>query len=367
MSNQFQIKRQIRSLIELTAMTGEMPAKAIGRLAGSDKYKRKCVTEAQKLKLVRYHRKDHLSGLRLTAKAKQLLLDSSPERFQFFLGGSEAQRVPSGLQKRTRLHRMAEAYVLMQNAGVEIFRDRKPLYFTGERLAAVSFPVYYGSREIKELGQESVKVKNSRAVGVLLTPGYIFAVYNTGPGQIKWFGQAEERLAFILPKVLKPTGAFAFGQEAEVRGIMLADSMSRFHQFLDEPDRKAAFPVDNGQFWNMHWLPNTTEGEAVLRLLCDWEKREEFHDSLLENFSPPPAGTQNMEMDAIGGAGEPVLFAYDLDAARIRRFAQALDRQLNAGIVVCFDFQREIVERLCDGTAKLLTIDLENVRKDFEF
>lgn len=368
MNNQFRCKKQIMSLMEMIAMAGELPAKSIGRFPGSEKYNRKCVTEAQKMKFVRYHRKDHLSGLRLTAKGKQILLERSSERFHFFLSaGLDMSRVPSGAQKRMRLHRSAEAYLMMRNTGTEIFRDRKPLYFSGERLPPVPFPAYYGSREMKELGAESAKVKNSRAVGVLLTPERIFAVYNTGSGHIKWYGQAEERLAFVLPRLLKQVGAFPLGLEFETSGIMLADSMSRFHQFLDETDRKAAFPVDNGQFWNMHWIPDSVEGEAVLRLLCDRSKREEFHDALRGNFSTPPAAKQNMELDAIGNRGEPVLFAYDLNAPRIRRFAALLQLRHGAGIVVCFDFQREIVERLSGGIAKVLVIDLETARKTFDF
>lgn len=357
------MKRQIMELLGQIAIAGELPVKAVKRIKGSDGYKRKCILEARQKNLIRYFRKDGLSGLRLAAEGKNLLLKTSPERFDFFL--KDGSKASSGAQKRTRLHRVAEAYVLMHNAGVEIYRDRKPPLFSGGEVAPVRFPAYYGSREVKELGQESVKIKNSRFVGVLVTSNRLFAVYNAGPGQMKWYGQAEERLACSLPRVLQRQGAFMSGV-VETKGILLADSMERFHLFLDDPERKAAFPIDNGQFWNMHWIPNSEKGETVLGLLCDPEKAALLTGALLDHFLPFPQGRLNMEMDAVDEDGNPVLVAWDMDTARVRRFFLSLRANQSSGTVVCFDFQRELAEQLCEGHARTLTLDWKTVRKDLK-
>lgn len=356
------MKRQIMELLGQIAIAGELPSKAVKRIHGSDGYKRKCIMEARQKNLIRHFRKDGLNGLRLTAKGKKLLLESSPERFGFFL--KDGSKASSGAQKRTRLHRVAEAYVLMNNAGVEIYRDRKPPLFSAGEAVPIRFPAYYGSREVKELGQESVKNQNSRFVGVLVTPDQLFAVYNAGPGQMKWYGQAEERLACSLPRVLQRQGAFVSGRKVETKGILLAGSMERFHLFLDDPERKAAFPIDNGQFWNMHWIPNSEEGETVLGLLCSPEKNALLTEALQNNFPPLPIGQRNMEMDAVDEAGNPVLFACDMDAARIRRFAVSLRVNGGCGTVICFDFQRKLVERLCESCAQVLELDWKAIRED---
>lgn len=357
------MKKQIMELLGQIAIAGELPSKAVKRIHGSDGYKRKCIMEARQKNLIRHFRKDGLNGLRLTAKGKKLLLESSPERFGFFL--KDGSKASSGAQKRTRLHRVAEAYVLMNNAGVEIYRDRKPPLFSAGEAVPIRFPAYYGSKEVKELGQESVKIKNSRFVGVLVTPDQLFAVYNAGAGQMKWYGQAEERLACSLPRVLQRQGAFVAG-EVETKGILLADSMERFHLFLDDQERKAAFPIDNGQFWNwnMHWIPNSEEGETVLGLLCSPKKNALLTEALQNNFPPLPIGQRNMEMDAVDEAGNPVLFAYDMDAARIRRFAVSLRVNGGCGTVICFDFQRKLVERLCENCAQVLELDWKAIRED---
>lgn len=356
------MNKQTYQLIELIGIAGEMPANTIKRISGASEYKRKCMGEAKKANLIKCHRKDRLKGFRLTQSGKQYLMGANRERFQFFIEeSSESRKLPSTLQRRLRLHRTAEAYVLMQNAGVEIFRDRKPDLFLEQGHDTLSGPAYYSSREMKELGLEFVKVKNSRAVGVLVQPGEAYLVYNAGSSLLKWYENAEARFRYDLPDYLKRR----CGDDFRVKGIMLTDSMSRFHQFFDNTDAKAAFPLDGGGFWAMHWLPDSMEGEAVLKLLTCKEKRDELNLAISQNFNPLPSTQLPVEMDAVGSSGEPVLFAYDLDAARIMRFVRALGLKQNAGIVVCFDFQEEIIQRFCGETAMIKPMRLDDIRREF--
>ena len=86
----------------------------------------------------------------------------------------------SEVTRRLRLHRIAETFVTMQNADVNIFRDKKPdvFYPPGYEVGdlAIYTPAFYSSREIKEVGTETVKISGARAVGTLLTPDKVFIV-----------------------------------------------------------------------------------------------------------------------------------------------------------------------------------------------
>ena len=91
---------------------------------------------------------------------------------------------------------MAEVLVTMLNADVSVLPWEKPALFSPtppDGLTALDRPAYYSSREVKELGKEAIKIRNSRSTGVLLTDGGIFIIYNTGPGQMKWEYKAEMR------------------------------------------------------------------------------------------------------------------------------------------------------------------------------
>lgn len=117
-------------LLELTAICGEFPTDLLPRLPGSTSYKETVVWSLKKEKLLKTYYRDKLRGYRLGRRAKVLLLADRPERFSFYLtGNTDTNLLKSEFSRRLRLHRMAEIYVLMQNAGISVFRDEKPQIF----------------------------------------------------------------------------------------------------------------------------------------------------------------------------------------------------------------------------------------------
>ena len=177
-------------LLELVAISGELPADQLRRLPGGDAYKLNVVRSLKSKKLLRTYYRNGLRGYRLTSSAKEALLCENPARFSFSLtGASETNLVKSEITRRLRLHRVAEATVTMMNADILFFRDEKPFLFSpvwDNSSEFVRTPVFYNSREIKEIGTVFVKIRGARSVGVLLTSADIFVVYNLGYSLMKW-------------------------------------------------------------------------------------------------------------------------------------------------------------------------------------
>ena len=147
------------------------------------------MTSLKKSGLLRTYYRDRLRGYRLGIKAKSVLLDGWPERFTFCLtGDAETNRLKSEANRRFRLHRLAETYITIGNAGVLLYPDEKPKVFaqTGFGGEAVTYPVFYSSREVKELGADATQIRSSRFAGVLLAPTGIFVTYNSGGALMKW-------------------------------------------------------------------------------------------------------------------------------------------------------------------------------------
>ena len=114
-------------LLSLTAISGEFPTSQLNRLPGSPHYLEAVVTALKKDGLLRTYYWDQLRSYRLGTRAKAALLESRPERFSSFLmGDTDTNRLKSEVTRRLRLHRIAEIYVTMDNAGVGIYRDEKP-------------------------------------------------------------------------------------------------------------------------------------------------------------------------------------------------------------------------------------------------
>ena len=136
-------------LLSLTAISGEFPTDQLNRLPGSPYYLESVVTALKKDGLLRTYYRDKLRGYRLGPRAKATLLESRPDRFASYLtGDTHTNRLKCEIDRRLRLHRLAETYVTMDNAGVCVYRDEKPAIFAPEGYAGgmIVYPAFFSSR-----------------------------------------------------------------------------------------------------------------------------------------------------------------------------------------------------------------------------
>lgn len=356
-------------LLELIAICGEFPARLLPRLPGESAYYKEKVVSLLKGKgfLAVYYR-NRIRGYRLSARAKTLLLAEFPGRFSFYLtGNAETNLLKSEPARRLRLHRIAETYVCMSNGGVSILRDEKPDIFSPapHRLLPLKKAAFYNSREIKNLGADSIKIRGSRMMGVLLTPSCIFLVYNTGSELHKWEYRAEYRAKVLLQIILCQQRMNFQYSGAPVCGLLFGNGMEPFYQILSSADSgMRCFFLLDGNFEHFYYFTNDRHGEVLTRLLCDPGGISALNGILSQGLYAKDPGLP-FEHDALDRNGDPVLFGYLLDIPRIQRFFTALSLQNRKGTLICFDFQQEILRRLCDETIRLQTISFEKFERRF--
>ena len=358
-------------LLELVAISGEFPASQLRRLPGGESYKANVVKALKRDKLLRTHYQDGLRGYRLTARAKALLLRNNGERFTFYLTGRTETNVLKGeITRRLRLHRIAEVWVTMNNAGIAIYQDEKPDVFYPRGSGpgpppVLEAPAFYSSREVKELDTEAVKIHGARMVGALLTADCVYAVYNTGYAAMKWSYKSELRSKVLLKTVLCQQRLAHQYHMAEVRGLIFGDGMEMACQLMagKSEARRGYFMLD-GSFDSFCYLTNDHRGEVILQLLCDPEKRAALNQLLSSDLNAKEPGWL-VENDAIDQDGDPVLFAYDFDMTRIVRFTTALELHGRRGTILCFDFQADVLRRYCGGRVRFQTIGFEKFEGRF--
>lgn len=359
---------QAYRILALVAVCGEIPAELIYRLADSPSYKEKLIRRLKKEGLLRVYYRDKLRGYRLGRRAKALLLSDNPERFSFFLtGNADTNLLKSEITRRLRLHRIAEVCAAMQNVGVAVFRDEKPKVFAPDRAfcGSLECDVFYSSREVKELGIEAVKIKGSRMTGVLLTSSRVFLTYNGGPYMAKWDYRAEQRAKALMQIVLCGVSSSLGYTPDGICGLLFGDNLEPFYQILSSADSSTrCFFLLDGNYEHFYYLTNDHIGEVMLKLLCDPDRRGELDRILSQGLN---AGEANgiIENDAVDGNGAPVLFGYLLDIPRIHRFCNALQLQERNGTLICFDFQKEVLERCYGGLVTFETISFEKFERRF--
>jgi len=355
-------------VLALAAIAGELPAAALRRLIVSEDYRYKVIADLKSKKLIKLFARDGVKGYRLTAKAKELLLTTNPARYSFFLtGNADTNKLHTEVTRRLRLHRNAEAVITLLHAGAAIFPDEKPALF-GALPAAVSQPpaaAFYFSREMKSVGEEHLKIRSSRASGLLLTDSELLLVYNTSTNLMKWEYQTELRCKVLMTSRFCQDATTMLYPGGQARALMLGADMHMALTLLDSTGgyKRQFFRLD-GALERFYFAPNTPEGETQVKILCSIEIREELRQLLLSDLQPPQPGLR-VEHDALRDDGVPVLLAYEFDMERLRRFRDSLQMFGGFGLVVCFDFQRAVLEEYLEGLVEFQAVSLEKVRQRF--
>lgn len=355
---------KIEMLLQLIALCGELPSTEIRRLPMTTDYRYKMLEILQQRRWIRQYVKDGIRAYRLTSAGKNYLLQQNPERFAFLEdAGLEVNMYRSQITRRLRLHTAAQVYTTMILAGFSTFADEKPLLFqyrqdAGNRIA------YYNSSETKDLGIEAIKVRSSRATGVLLGPGKVLLVYNTGQTLMKWESQTELRLyALLESKLCRENSVYADG---DLGGLMLGHSMDMAYELLTSTGgyKRNGFQLRD-TFPRFYYCPNTAQGVLQLRCTLRPDVMADLRALLLSDLMPPAPDTV-MEQDAVDAQGRPVLLALDFDMARIKRYHDACEMFGIQGHLFCFDFQTAVLERYMAHThAVVESVSLEKVTRRY--
>ncbi len=352
-------------LLSLTAICGEVPCTCSARLTASESYRKKVVTSLTHDKLLRIFSRHHLRGYRLGVRGKRLLLQQEPERFAFYLSGcSDTNAIKSEISRRIRLHRIAQTYVTMLNAGAAlIYRDEKLPIFSPAASGpfCIEQPCFYDSHEIKESELEMLKIRGSRMAGALFTSGRVFAVYNSMEFLPVFDPQVEMRAKVMLEQVCRTKVSFSL----RTSGLLLSNNMDTLHTLLEQSrTRKRNHFLLNDGYEHFYFLTNDFYGETLLRLLCRPEIIRQTDAALLQEFQPPLPNSR-LECDAVDDSGSPVLFCYLPDIPRLYRFVSALNLLNSTGILVCFDFQADALRPLCGDNIELQIIDFQEFKIRF--
>lgn len=351
----------------MIGICGEFPAEQLNRLIPSVSYGEKLITELKAEKLIRTHYRDSLRGYRLTKAGKERLLSDHPLRFQYYLtGNTETNLIRSEVSRRIRLYQKAETYLTLLHAGIPLYPDIKPDIFCNNREAGSidlrSLPLFYSSREIKELGPETMKIKNSRSMGILMAPQCVYVLYNTGNGVLKWEYKTEVRLNAFLQYYLQ---GYPYHGHPKIRAIMSGRDMETAYRLFTSTGgyKKSLFLLDTS-FEHFHYLPNDAQGEVLLKLLCS-PKLMETLDMLLLSDLKPRRNDLPIEHDAIDAHENPTLLAYDFDMQRINRFNTGLNVYGKSGNLICFDFQLPVLEKYLTADIQFSSIDLAKFKRRF--
>ena len=335
-------------VLQIIAVSGEFPTAFSSQFPGGSSYIESVIGKLKKDGLLRSYTKNGLRGLRLTASAKRLLLQKYPvDLAPYLTGASETNSLKSEPERRLRLHRMAEALLILHNAQIPSLPWEKPSMQDWHSNPSV-FPVYYSSREFKTLGSLCTKIRNSRMTGVLFTEQAIFPIYNMASTFPRWAYNAEIRLKAVLQTDFCRNAQFA------ISGIVFGSSPMQIPAILNDMAQNH-FLLD-GSYPHFYFLTLDHFGEIGAIKLCQPDMQEQLNEILSENLLPP-SPAMPIEHDALEQDGSPVLFSYLCDLPRLHRFRCALTLHNQTGSILCFDYQTEALRGVFGAQVNITSID----------
>jgi len=337
------------TVLQLTALCGEISAEALRQLNCSEKYLDNVLLKLRQENLISQCKKDDMVGYRLTRNGKNLLSLSQPERFaDFFAGGIGTDKVRLDAAHRYRYMRMSEILVMLYGLGVHIFPDEKaPLFSPLAVESQSSQPRYYLSSEVKNFGDESIKINNARFTGLLRAGTGDYLMYNTGESVLKWEEMSEYRSVTLLEYKLKTKiHPIMCGMDMETAGILLSSDGGKLSKYYKVG---SALPC-------MHFVPRNEDGRFLLSMYVLSRNLQHLKESVLKKQNLYESNT-SLQCDGYANDTTAVLFACDFDMQRIALFKTGTEVRGLKKIVFCFDFQADVLSRYFGSNTELRVID----------
>ena len=346
-------------MMALVAMSGECSENAMMFLMPQESYRIKIIQNLFSDNLISRYEGDGVKGYRLTRHGKDMLLQMYEARFSFFLSdGADFNLRSSKLVKRLRQHRISEVIAMMQSSGIEIYRDRKNLYFEqiSEQSEQNAQSAFFHSKEVKAQLELTRKIINSKLTGVWVSGNTVWFCYHMGNELLLWYETVENRADILIRSMLSKSGitdvssgAVLFGNHMLQAAMCLADHKSKVY-------------IMNSPFKRFCFVPLTEYGSYQLRILEDIEM-EDYLISVLTEDLKPVSEDAPIECNGYNDKAEPVLICTDMDLKRLARFIVQLQYNDSHGEVICFDYQREAIEDFCEGKASITEVDFAAIKE----
>jgi len=342
-------------LLKMVAISGEMPANLPEKIVGSKSYAASLITDLKKRGYLLLRYRDGVRGYVLGKRGKNYLLQYYHQDMDRYLtGASETNHVKSEREKRLRLHRMSQTWTYFFIHGNLIFATEKPKIFTQECFVETSLGTYYGSQELK---QSSDQVKGSRACGLYIKRKEAFVVYNSMGNLMKWSKKMEIAMRCWVERNLLRAGIAWDG-----KAIFFGESMKVLEKILFSAGgmKQELFQVDD-VYEQYYFIPeNREDAELQMELFADRKKKalflaflENMLDKVERNEFPIYAGIKN---------GIPVYFVYELELRNLQMVKRDMERH-GKGIVVCLDYQQEVLQAYYGKEVELMVLDCEKVQQ----
>lgn len=229
---------RVHRLLMMLTCVGEYPTSSLSLLGNARVWRRLirklnriqgfCIQpdgQHRRFRLLTLSGRNRNQTIRLHQSAIPILKEFYPEAWAYYMEFYDCHHFSGHPSHVDRNHRVAETVAMFAGAMIEANQWILPdLHEEAVRSNTLGYPVYYLSRLLKDyFPGELNKTSFSRITGALVSPGGIYAVYNTRDRIMKWNGSGEGKARLYLTDIFRTAldvpildRAILFGQDYEV-------------------------------------------------------------------------------------------------------------------------------------------------------
>lgn len=322
-------------ILLIIAYCGESTIESLSRLSDSHSYFIKIINELTRAKYLKKNIMNEKKCIRITNRGKKRLTELNKERFYIIF---QNMKIKSEIRKRIRLHRLADILISMFNANIEIFIDNKFKIFGSENKAKFKVPAFYTPMEIRQIGDKNFS--NSKFFGILFSMNEIFFTYHVSDGYIKWFQMSENKMFVNIEQYInnsklkniyinKRYSSIFFGNKLDVVSVLIIERSNT---------------IINKAVHALYFITLDSIGDKMLRILCNPELKSKIDNIFFDTFKKTKPD-YSIECDGMLD-DKPVIVSYIFELTRLSRFIYALKYHKKEGIIICFDFQKEVIGKI---------------------
>lgn len=368
----FRVGTGLYRLLTVISIVGEYPVKKL-ELLGTKRSMRELVLkltrpqiyknmetgDAYQCELLSVSGKGSLKTIRLRQEGLQMLHWLYPGAYDYYMMATNHHTFSGTMVER--IHRIAEALAIAMMAGYEIRPGMLPSLLLDHKENIISYPSFYTSIELKQINIFEIdKTQFSRMVGALIGNGCGICVYNIRSSKMKWRSGGEIKARVSLESVCKMNSDITDCSSC----IMIGESEeTAMRTMMSEDPRTFGRGTLLDVYRHIHFIPLSKDGIIQLTLMNHPLWREKLLDAFFRKDLQAD-NSQTIDCDAVDENGLYILNHMDADLVRLRRFYFGIEGK--KGMILCFEHQREFLEKFMEGRAMVRAVEprlVENAMK----
>jgi len=369
-------------ILRTICLTGEYPLASLSLLSSSPDALLRAAYRMEQTGLVTMVGKKDMKSIRLDARKKdpegttrvyKIITDTfGEEYYDNYMQVSDGHMFNGCVDKVKRHHRIAEAMIMCDRAGVEVRPWILPQLSAGSDTPFVKITGFYCSRYLKSIeGTDNLKISYGRMLGLLISPGGAYCVYNTFKGLINGSPGGELRARMFVRNVLLKNWSPPDNLEKKedtydaYQAVLIGKTPKVALKVLDDMSKtKSPYLQLNGTYRNIFYVPMDESGINNIRMLTQERWRERILPKVIR--SDLIVDAQIRSYDAITPSGMKLLVWFDGNLSKLKNICDGNKDDIQLYTILCFPWQVEIINGYLGSEVKTKTYDEEKIKKMLE-